>query len=44
MEELDKVIINLCNDINNSFEHEGINEFVLDEIKVLAELVTARTI
>lgn len=42
MKELDNVITNLCNEINKNFENGQINDFVLDEIKVLAELVSSQ--
>ena len=42
MKEIDEVIVNLCNDINTAINNNNVTEFTLDEIKALAELISAR--
>ena len=44
MENVDKVIEKLCDSIDEDFEKDVGNEFTLEMVKALAELLTARAI
>lgn len=40
--KIDETIINICNWINTNIEDTDMNEYVIEAIKALAELVSAR--